>query len=360
MSKVFLGSSLTQLDIGEPAKPVSKVILSVGAEKVYVAGDDTGAVLECECLWGSEDMAKSILSDIEGHVYLPFSGSGAFLDPAAELGDGITLGGSYTVLAKMGRQLSGGNIATVEAPGIDEIEDERIHKTRQRKWAEKVIAMSKSIISKSIEEVKISVERINEDLTENYAKLSVVSDMISSEVSAELYTDDVDEDGNPIKVAKYSTVEQTAESITAAINGLDGKYLEVSLLPDGMFVKDDNGNYTKISGGYIEANSITGDKFAANVEMTAPKIVGGAFYDSGENGKLTLGVDAENGSAPWLIFSDETNGTSLFEVVSLTESGSSPAIVLGGTVLCSKAGDGKIYFGNNVDFSGISATAVFG
>ena len=94
--------------------------------------------------------------------------------------------------------------------------------------------------------------------------------------------------------------------------------------------------------------------------MTAPKIVGGAFYDSGENGKLTLGVDAENGSAPWLIFSDETNGTSLFEVVSLTESGSSPAIVLGGTVLCSKAGDGKIYFGNNVDFSGISATAVFG
>ena len=146
--KIYLGSRLSDLDIGEPALPVGKVILNVDSENSYVAGDDTGSTIEQVCPWATQAMADNVLSKLKGFIYKPYTGADALLDPAAELGDALTVGGTYGILAQMGRNLDRQAAATVGAPGIDEIEDEYPYKSKQRKETDRVLAKAYSSISK--------------------------------------------------------------------------------------------------------------------------------------------------------------------------------------------------------------------
>lgn len=175
MSKLFLGNRLADLDIGEPSLPVSKVILNVDSETYYQSGDDTGATVEANCPWATQEMADSVLAQIKGFVYKPFSGYDALLDPSAELGDAITVGGHYGVLAQMGRSLDRQAAATVGAPGIDEIEDEYPYKTKQRKETDRVLAKAYARISKTAEEIRLEVQGIDD----RYTKLAVTLDGVT-------------------------------------------------------------------------------------------------------------------------------------------------------------------------------------
>ena len=63
-----------------------------GSSIIYRAGDDSGRVLEFENPWGSQQMADDVLSRIRGYEYKPFRATGAIMNPAAELGDAISVG----------------------------------------------------------------------------------------------------------------------------------------------------------------------------------------------------------------------------------------------------------------------------
>lgn len=263
--KIYLGNRLADLDIGEPSLPVSKVILSVDGETYYKSGDDTGLTIEQNCPWATQAMADSVLSKLRGFVYRPYIGTDALLDPAAELGDALTVGGEYVVLAQMGRTLDRQSAATVGAPGTDEIADEYPYKSKQRKEIDRVLAKSYSRISKTASEIRLEVSALEqsvgrslsaledsfgEDLEglelslgkdleelelslgkdisdlgtsfnttlENYATLLVTDEKIETAVSNALYITSTDEEGNTIKSEKYSTVEQTSSSIKSAIS----------------------------------------------------------------------------------------------------------------------------------------------
>lgn len=173
--KVFVGNSLQEMDTGQASLPISKVILNVDSEVCYIAGDDIGKTIEADCPWATQEMADNILSKMKGFVYKPFDGTNAFIDPAAELGDGVTVGGTYSILASMGKTFDHQSVANIGAPGTDEIEDEYPYKTKQRKSTDRVLAKTRSLISKTAEEVKISVE----ELEGKYTSLSVTLDGVT-------------------------------------------------------------------------------------------------------------------------------------------------------------------------------------
>ena len=212
--KVYLGQNASDLDYDEKAPKISRVNLAVDSDHIYTSGDDTGRTLEVSCPWGSQAMADSILSKVSGIEYQPYEARDALLDPATEIGDGITLGGVYSVLAQSYVSLDKQCAANISAPYTDEIDDEYPYKTPEQRKTERQLAQTRSLITKNAEEIKLEVQ------------------------------------------------------------GLDGKYTKLSQTVDGFTFEDESGT-VYIDGGAIKANSITADKIdATNLKVDAANITG--------------------------------------------------------------------------------------
>ena len=212
--KVYLGQNASDLDYDEKAPKISRVNLAVDSDHIYTSGDDTGRTLEVSCPWGSQAMADSILAKVSGIEYQPYEASDALLDPATEIGDGITLGGVYSVLAQSYVSLDKQCAANISAPYTDEIDDEYPYKTPEQRKTERQLAQTRSLITKNAEEIKLEVQ------------------------------------------------------------GLDGKYTKLSQTVDGFTFEDESGT-VYIDGGAIKANSITADKIdATNLKVDAANITG--------------------------------------------------------------------------------------
>ena len=212
--KVYLGQNASDLDYDEKAPKISRVNLAVDIDHIYTSGDDTGRTLEVSCPWGSQAMADSILAKVRGIEYQPYEASDALLDPATEIGDGITLGGVYSVLAQSYVSLDKQCAANISAPYTDEIDDEYPYKTPEQRKTERQLAQTRSLITKSAEEIKLEVQ------------------------------------------------------------GLDGKYTKLSQTVDGFTFEDESGT-VYIDGGAIKAKSVTADQIdATNLKVDAANITG--------------------------------------------------------------------------------------
>ena len=119
---VFVGTKAGGLETSPQFEPISKIILLVDSENYYEAGNDTGRTLEITCPYGTQAMANNLLSSLGGYAYQPATASDALIDPAAELGDAVTVGGVYTVLAQMDTTFDSLMTADIGAPGQEEIE----------------------------------------------------------------------------------------------------------------------------------------------------------------------------------------------------------------------------------------------
>lgn len=98
---VNIGKEAQNADIAEPLEPYSGVRIIVGVDEdynelVYFAGDESGRVLEVENPFGSQAMANAILESVRGYSYQPLYADGALLNPAAEIGDAVSVNGVYS------------------------------------------------------------------------------------------------------------------------------------------------------------------------------------------------------------------------------------------------------------------------
>ena len=141
-------------------KPVSRITLYVNNEddQVYTAGDDTGLELAATCIYATEEMAKTLLSMAKGAQYQMYEAQAANLDPAAELGDGIEVGGITSVIAQIND--NGDGYPDVSASGEQEVEDEYPGASRQGP-IQRELSRARSLISKTND--RISMEIYGED-----------------------------------------------------------------------------------------------------------------------------------------------------------------------------------------------------
>lgn len=239
MDKIYLGDKLENFKSSEPFLPISKIILNVDGEHIYTAGDDTGRTIEKSCSWASQEMAESILTTLKNVVYKPYDGSGALLDPAAELGDAITLSGHYSVLASIGRDLDRQGAAKIAAPGADELDDEYPYTSTARRELDRVLAKSYSRISKTSEKILLQVANELEGVN---AEIELTASSIRQEVNDEV-------------AGINSTIKQTADSLNSSIKSVDGKITTI------------NANINSI---YASVSNLKSD--ISSVEITANKI----------------------------------------------------------------------------------------
>ena len=231
--KVFIGPDVADLDYGEK-KVISKVVLTRSSDTWFEAGDDTGDTLECSNPWATQAMADAILAELQGSpAYLPYTAADALIDPAAEIGDGVTIGGIYSEIVSMNVQMDGTFSAGLAAPGVDEVEDEYPYQSSGDREAQRENKRIYSLITKTDQEIRLYVANEIEGLE---AEFSITAGEIWS------YVDDQINGVN-------STISQTASSLTAQINSVDGRVTTLSADLDSIEaqVSDVAGNYSSLS-----------------------------------------------------------------------------------------------------------------
>ena len=124
INKTYLGYNAERLETAPAFAPYSKVIAWYDDENAFVAGDDRGRVLEVDLPMATQDIVDGMLERIRGYRYQPYYGTRAILDPAAELGDGVTVNGVYSVLASIESTFDAFMLSDVAAPADEEVDHE--------------------------------------------------------------------------------------------------------------------------------------------------------------------------------------------------------------------------------------------
>ena len=191
--KYYVGGDITSFADNGKYKPISRVTLLVDDENSLTAGDDTGMEVIASCPHATQPMVNALLQAMKGYQYQAYEAGAANIDPAAELGDGVTVGGIYSPLSKLSDD--GRGYAGISSPGEAEMEDE-------------------------------------------YPADGYITQEFNRKIAE-----------------TRSTITKTSEEIMLKVEGLDGKYTEVKTTMDGLTVTDASGT-TKINGSSIKTDNL--------------------------------------------------------------------------------------------------------
>lgn len=125
----------------------SRVKIYLTDSEYVTAGDDTGRTLEIKNPWGTQQMAEDILAKLQGYQYQPYTADGALLDPAAEIGDGVSVGGTYGGIYQRATTFSRLMRANISAPEDKEINHEyKYQSPTERKYSREIGEVRASLL----------------------------------------------------------------------------------------------------------------------------------------------------------------------------------------------------------------------
>ena len=196
-TKILLGKEVSSLDISPQFDAYSGVEIIVSEETTYFAGNRNGRVLTIENPWGTKAQATAILNSLQakGFQYQPYTAEGAILNPAAEIGDGVTVSDTYSGLYKIDRNYTPLMTADIEAPQDEEVDHEYPYEAKQDRIYKREIA-------------------------EANAQISLNADAITAEV-----TNRTNADTN-LSTTLSSQITQTASSINATVSQVNSNKLD--------------------------------------------------------------------------------------------------------------------------------------
>lgn len=249
----------------------SKVVIQIDNDTEVSAGDESGRVLTITNPFGTEQMAQDILAKLQGYQYQPYDASGALLDPAAEIGDAVSVGnvygGIYTRKTYFSRLMS----ADISAPEDKEINHEYQYESpTERQFSRQIGDIRATLLVQSNEiSAKVSNTSIGEDfgwelLSDHWSVVSHGSEIFRVDENGGTFSGKVSADsgkigGFDIKAsAIYNNLQEFGGSQeTGVYIGTDGIQL---------------GQAFKVTSyGAVTANNIT----ANNMTLTGTLNIGG-------------------------------------------------------------------------------------
>lgn len=243
--KHYIGLDVTSFENTGKHKPVSRVTLFLDNENYYTAGDDTGKEIIANCPSATQAMADALWAKFKGYEHQSFNADAANIDPAAELGDGVTVGGFYATLSRV--KDDGNGYAGIAAPDEPELEEEYPYTSPIQQEIKRQSTEIYSVISKTAEEISLEIVSLENAFSEMELTLEGYGVRIQ------------DAEGN------LAELELATEEFRVSINGLEGDYAELALTLDGLTVTDDEGT-TRIKGSSIETDTLFVN--AANISGT--------------------------------------------------------------------------------------------
>lgn len=199
------------LDVSPSFSPFTGVRLWYDDETYYFAGDETGRVLEADMPWATQEMAESILASVSGYEYQPFTAQTAIIDPLAELGDGVSVGGVYGPLAIINADFGSMFSAEIGAPQDEEIDHEYPYLSGHERKFNRQIAQTRSLITKTADSIQLEVKALSEELEWSHTSLKLNDEKIELAVSGKIG----EEEAN-------SLISQAMDSIELSVSSSEG------------------------------------------------------------------------------------------------------------------------------------------
>lgn len=279
---------------------ISKVVVIVSEDVEYSSGTDSGRTITLNCPWGTQEIADNILKTLAGYKYQPFSVSGATLNPAAELADGVTVGNVYGGIYSLDIGFGPNPSSDISAPYEEEVDHEFPYTSRQERTTTRRLKQLTSelrvqagIISAEVEERKSDVDSIKGTLSVQAGEISAKVEKTGGDYSGFSWAlvDDswtVKSGGTDIfKVSKDGA--EVKGKITATSGSIGGFDIERDRLSyNGQTWKGTNsiGAYIGMNGIQLGKNfrvDMTGKLFASSGEFTGSVRAGSIQY-GGDNG----------------------------------------------------------------------------
>ena len=179
IDKTFIGSATALSSLGD-TQPITRVTLYLDDESYVTAGDDTGREITADCPWATQEMANAILQSLSGSVYRAVEAGAALLEPAAELGDAVTIGGVYTVLTTIEDNSNAGSYRDISAPLDGEIEHEYPYTDPVIRKIERKIAQDETYFKVELGNIEGYVSEVESGLT---SKISLTASGLEGKIT---------------------------------------------------------------------------------------------------------------------------------------------------------------------------------
>lgn len=180
---VFIGRSAKGYTSTPELPKYTKVCINVDDDSCYEAGSGDN-VLELDCPWGSQQMANDILESIGEFVYRPYDTEWAKLDPAAELGDGVTINGVFSGIYVNETNFSTLMAARIAAPQENAVDHEYPYKSPTDRKTTRQFAETRASLNVNAASIQAEVTARKKSDAEFRSALLMNADSISAEVSA--------------------------------------------------------------------------------------------------------------------------------------------------------------------------------
>ena len=321
--KYYVGGDITSFSDNGKYKPISRVTLLVDDENSLTAGDDTGMEVIASCPHATQPMVSALLQTMKGYQYQAYEAGAANIDPAAELGDGVTVGGIYSPLSKLSDD--GRGYAGISSPGEAEMEDEypaegyitqefnrKIAETRSTitKTSEEIMLKVKGVdgrvtsLSTSIDGIEANISSLNGSITNIKADINGLRTTVSGKIDGSTAQSMIDQSIDKITLSVSSSRSGTTFKILSngvvvdstgssdlhvdAVN-IDGTLTASEIEGDTIMVRNDNGRRC----GYIYTEYASTADYKMTLESKAMELnaTSGNLYLSGNNGRSALNFD---------------------------------------------------------------------
>lgn len=321
--KYYVGGDITSFADNGKYKPISRVTLLVDDENSLTAGDDTGMEVIASCPHATQPMVNALLQTMKGYRYQAYEAGAANIDPAAELGDGVTVGGIYSPLSKLSDD--GRGYAGISSPGEAEMEDEypaegyitqefnrKIAETRSTitKTSEEIMLKVKGVdgrvtsLSTSIDGIEANISSLNGSITNIKADINGLRTTVSGKIDGSTAQSMIDQSidkitlsvsssssGTTFKILSNGVVVDSTGSIDLHVDAvnIDGTLTASEIEGDTITVRNDNGRRC----GYIYTEYASTADYKMTLESKAMELnaTSGNLYLSGNNGRSALNFD---------------------------------------------------------------------
>lgn len=269
--KTFVGNRASSLKESDKLQPYTKVTVTDGTNS-YSSGTDTGRELlvEVPVLPNGDGatLAANILNSVKNYQYRPYEADSALLDPAAELGDGITVGGVYGGIHAKTTTFSRLFRANVSAPAEEEIDSEYPYLSAQERDA----VRQKKQTAKNTSDIAANTA----DIAGNTADIGTLNTQVASINS--LVANKASISDLNAAVARIGTLE--SNQITTGY--LQANYCEIN----GATIKGIKADIASISK-LFSGETYTGSISTPNLYVNGAHYVGTVIRYKNENGVTT-------------------------------------------------------------------------
>lgn len=179
---VFIGRSASGYTTTPELPKYTKVRINVDDDSFYEAGSGDN-VLELDCPWGSQQMANDILESIGEFVYRPYDTEWAKLDPAAELGDGVTINGVFSGIYVNETNFSTLMAARISAPQENAVDHEYPYKSPTDRKTTRQFAETRASLRVNAASIQAEVAAREASETEMRAALELHAQEIAARVT---------------------------------------------------------------------------------------------------------------------------------------------------------------------------------